>query len=596
MNNPKKITISYILAIFFPLLLLAPNIVAWVFSGKSDLSINAASVLTAGGIYWILISLIKRTWIAVLAALPLMVLCSFQIVVIYLYNDPAPIGVDMFLNVLTTNSSEAGELLSSLLLPIGIVCLLYLPPICLAIIAWTRRQTAPPTLRRLIREWGKDLLGFGVVLTIILCFNIQGFNPFNRYFPLNVFTNIVKAVERTDKTSSHSKKSAQYTFNATSSRPNDPETYIVVIGETSRADNWGLAGYARNTTPRLDSIGKDVVMFRGAMSECNVTHKAVPMLLSTVTADSFDDSIYFTKSIITAFKEAGFHTAFVSNQAPNHSFIEYFGSEADDVVYLPHTDGVPCDLECLPVVDSLLAGNQQKKLIVVHQYGSHYKYQDRYPRSLATFLPDDISQNSYEHRETLVNAYDNTIVCTDHLLAELINRLSTLSHSGALLYCSDHGEDIHDDNRHRFLHASPSPTFEQLHVPMVFFANEPYKSAQPEVAERTEAARNMLINSSEAFTHTLLQMAGIETFRLSPEESLLSPDYREPEILYFLDDWNRAVPLTEAHFHILDFNRLDSLSKTLHNPIEYEKNIAHKSCHHNYGGIQYLASRNYRED
>lgn len=101
----------------------------------------------------------------------------------------------------------------------------------------------------------------------------------------------------------------------------------MVVGETSRALNWQLYGYERETNPLLVQQS-GLVAFPKVLTESNTTHKSVPMLLSDVTACSYD-SIYHRKGIITAFKEAGFRTAFFSNQRFNHSFIDFFGREAD---------------------------------------------------------------------------------------------------------------------------------------------------------------------------------------------------------------------------------------------------------------------------
>ena len=101
----------------------------------------------------------------------------------------------------------------------------------------------------------------------------------------------------------------------------------MVVGETSRALNWSLYDYDRDTNPELSKI-EGVTSFCHVLTESNTTHKSVPMLLSPVSAQNFD-SIYYRKSIITAFKEAGFQTAFFSNQRYNHSFIDFFGMEAD---------------------------------------------------------------------------------------------------------------------------------------------------------------------------------------------------------------------------------------------------------------------------
>ena len=102
--------------------------------------------------------------------------------------------------------------------------------------------------------------------------------------------------------------------------------------------------------------------------------------MSFACAENFD-SINCYKSIITAMKEAGFYTRFYSNQAPNGSFIQFFGEEADDVNYtdysaIPH----PCDGELVPMVRKALADTiHRKQFIVLHTYGAHFLYNDRYP-------------------------------------------------------------------------------------------------------------------------------------------------------------------------------------------------------------------------
>ena len=126
----------------------------------------------------------------------------------------------------------------------------------------------------------------------------------------------------------YNQTSENFTFKARATHPEDKrEIYIMVVGETSRAMNWSLYGYGRETNPQLSNMD-GITSFCHVLTESNTTHKSVPMLLSQVSACNFD-SIYYQKSIITAFKEAGFQTAFFSNQRYNHSFIDFFGMEAD---------------------------------------------------------------------------------------------------------------------------------------------------------------------------------------------------------------------------------------------------------------------------
>lgn len=93
------------------------------------------------------------------------------------------------------------------------------------------------------------------------------------------------------------------------------EIYVLVIGEASRADSWSLFGYDRETTPRLEKR-EGVVPFSNVLTQSNATHKSVPIILSPASAANYD-SIYVQKSLITAFKEAGFQTWYLSNQVPN---------------------------------------------------------------------------------------------------------------------------------------------------------------------------------------------------------------------------------------------------------------------------------------
>ena len=57
----------------------------------------------------------------------------------------------------------------------------------------------------------------------------------------------------------------------------------MVVGETSRACNWSIYGYGRNTNPEL--LNTDgLTAFNRVLTESNTTHKSAPMLLSPVSA------------------------------------------------------------------------------------------------------------------------------------------------------------------------------------------------------------------------------------------------------------------------------------------------------------------------
>ncbi len=74
----------------------------------------------------------------------------------------------------------------------------------------------------------------------------------------------------------------------------------------------------------------------------------------------------------------------------------------------------------------------------------------------------------------MINAYDNSIVYTDHVLAQGIRWLQTQSpkFSSALLYMSDHGESLGENNL--YLNALPYAfaPHQQKQVPMVMWLSD----------------------------------------------------------------------------------------------------------------------------
>lgn len=332
----------------------------------------------------------------------------------------------------------------------------------------------------------------------------------------------------------------------------------MVVGETSRACNWALYGYERETNPGLSGIG-GLTAFSHVLTESNTTHKSVPMLLSPVSASSFD-SIYYQKGIITAFKEAGYQTAFFSNQRYNHSFIDFFGKEADTYDFIKEDVGDsnynPSDDELLKLVAKELGKGVSRQFIVLHTYGSHFNYKERYPVEQAFFLPDMPVDAEVKYKDNLINAYDNSIRYTDNFLVRLIDMLQEQHVNSALIYTSDHGEDIFDDNRHLFLHASPVPSYYQIHVPFFIWMSENYRQRYPSLLEAAQANRQKNVSSSASFFQTMLEIGGVETPYRNDSLSVTSALFIERPRVY-LNDHNEARTLDDVGMLKEDFKMLE---------------------------------------
>ncbi len=546
-----------------PLLLLIPSISIGIYSNTSFI-ISFADLVLQAGLLLLFMTICGRIGLNTFLLSPLMLMAGFQIVLLFLYSDGSIIGVDMFLNVVTTNPDEAGELLSNLKTAISLVGCIYIPPLIAATVAMCYKIKLENPAKKRLRQAGCAITGLGVAILIICKCFIGGYNINERLYPYNVLYNMGIAVKRTIDVSQYHKMSAGYAYDARSVRPADQrEVYVAVIGETCRACNWQLYGYPRPTTPKLAAIDDSrLAVYTNVLSESNTTHKAVPLMLSPLTVNTFNDEINSTKSIITAFKECGFHTAYVSMQGHNGSYIDFFADEADEVYFLRDND---CrfqgdyDADMLTALDSLLTGNNGKLFIVLHGYGSHFNYSDRYPAEDAYFTPENASEAKAANRGELVNAYDNSIRHTDRFLAGVIQRLDSLDCIGAMLFTSDHGEDIFDDSRKRFLHSSPTPTFTQLNVPMLLYINGPMAEEYKELLHVAKSHEKTAISSSESYAPTLLHIAGITTPRIDESNALTSTWLRPVRERLFLSDRNEPLTLDKAGFRAEDFARLSEL-------------------------------------
>ena len=406
-----------------------------------------------------------------------------------------------------------------------------------------------------IRHLGAPVLIVGVMLCAACELTDEDYRLERQLFPFNVMYNTGKAVQRGVATSHFKETSADFRFNSVDTHPTDRrEVYVLIIGETSRADNWQLFGYHRPTNPRL-SQRDNIIVYPKTVTQSNTTHKSVPLILSAAIVENYDTAIYTHKGVLSAFNEAGYTTAFISNQARNHSFIDHLGEEAQHVTFITADGREHLDSELLPVLQQRIDQAEGKLFVVLHTYGNHFCYRDRYPRDHAFFTPDDNTDAERYNRPDLLNAYDNSIRETDLMLDSVIAMLERCQCPAGLLFLSDHGEDIFDDDRGRFLHASPVPTYYQIHVPMLMWLSPQYVAAYPEQVAAAHAHSRCDVASNDAALPTMLSLAGIRCDSVDYTRALSSPNYCERPRIY-LNDYNEAIPLANSGLRECDLQQL----------------------------------------
>ncbi|HJC26013.1 lipid A phosphoethanolamine transferase [uncultured Alistipes sp.] len=527
-----------LLTVYFFVALIIPNCILANTEPYSVWTVEAL-ILMPLGFYMMWSVALRRSGVMIWLAFPFIFLGAFQIVLLYLFGNSV-IATDMFTNILTTNPGEAGELLGNIYPAVVIVCAMYLPLLWLAAREIGLKRYISRTTRMNVGLTGAAIFAVGL-LALWPAYSVSEERHVLRdeIFPLNAFYNLGLSGSEFRKVHYFEKTSEGFSFEPvrTAEAPGR-EVYIYIIGEAARAMNWQLYGYDRETNPELARID-DLVVFRDMLTQSNTTHKSVPLILSSVRTDEHEE-LFRRKGLPALFNEAGFDTWFISNQSPQGAMIDNLAHDARHLIYIRSPR---YDMQLLEEVRKVLeASDSQKLLIILHCYGSHFSYHQRYPREFAHFKPDADVAISRQNREMLVNAYDNSIRYTDHFLAETIAYLRSLKDtSSALLYCADHGEDLIDDERDRFLHASPTTTAYQLYVASLAWFSDAYRRNFPEKVAAA-MANETAPATTHALFHTMADMASIQGRFISHEASLVSPEYDRTAPRRYLNDHNEAVP------------------------------------------------------
>ncbi|MBK8523172.1 MAG: phosphoethanolamine transferase [Betaproteobacteria bacterium] len=358
----------------------------------------------------------------------------------HVYLDP-----DMLRNILRTDYREASELFSWGMIP---ALLAYaLPPLLLL----ARVDIKP---RPLLRATGIRLFSLLLAMALAGAAGFAIFKDFSslmrekkevRYLitPANYLYSSVRAVASDTATASKEKVpvGSDAVLSAAWAEHKKPVLMVVVIGETARSANWGLSGYARQTTPEL--AGLNVINFSDVTACGTNTEVSVPCMLSPYGRNNYDEAkIRGSESLLHVLKRAGLRTTWIDNQSGCKGTCDGLENWRPDAKLSPadcNSDGC-LDGAMLAGVRQLAENHRESQVIFLHTLGNHGPaYSKRYPKAFQKFLPACESSDLGKcTQQEIVNAYDNALLYTDHVLAQTIAYLKTQqsNYDTALLYVS----------------------------------------------------------------------------------------------------------------------------------------------------------------
>ncbi len=437
------------------------------------------------------------------------------------------IDTSMLTNVLQTDRAEAADLLSLRL--VGWLLLFGLLPVLLLSRA-----------RLVLRGWKVELAyKLGAIVLALVCIGGILFTQYQSYSSLLrnhreirlqlVPSNVVGAVHgylrrqlsapvQLDVVGTDAHR-VQLTGLA-----GKPKLTVLVVGETARAMNFSLNGYARQTNPELAK--REVISFSNVSSCGTATATSVPCMFMDMGHDHYRDALAgHREGLLDILQRVGISVLWRDNNSGCKGSCDRVPSEDVSHFILPDicTKGNCQDEVLLSGLQYYLDSQYHDAVVVLHMQGSHGPaYYKRYPPAFEKFTPvcrsNQLDQCSVE---SIVNAYDNSLLYTDHVLAQLIDLLkdNEARFDSSMLYVSDHGESLGENGI--YLHGLPyalAPK-EQTHVPMLLWLSQGMASREGLVPGCLASQRDVPLSHDNLF-HSLLGLMAVQTVTYQPERDL----------------------------------------------------------------------------
>jgi len=298
------------------------------------------------------------------------------------------------------------------------------------------------------------------------------------------------------------------------------EVYVLVIGESTTRRCMGIYDYYRMTTPRLYEMREELFVYKDVITPHTHT---IAALGKALTMSSFKDSIQEVEgSLIQLFNKAGFVTYWLSNQKPigiYESTVTALSQSAEHRTFTNVSSGQVDGVLLKPFSDAL-RDEAPKKLIVVHLMGTHMQYSKRYPARFDFFKSQPRTNYNYEKSWKSINTYDNAVLYNDYVLESLIRQLRNVEGRTALLYFSDHGEEVYHTKAFA-MHAETNETKDMYDIPFILWGSEAF------VRDSALTFQTDRKYSIEDLIYSLADMARIRFDQFDAQRSIFNPDFKE---------------------------------------------------------------------
>lgn len=441
-------------------------------------------------------------------------------------------NTDMIQNIMQTNRAEASAWITPGFL--GWIALTGILPAALYL--WKVRITYT---RPWYKECGWRLAGIAIPVAVTALIAAMAYSNYAAFFrnnktinhqitPTNILGSVIKTAYNAHDAGRPLVRIGLDAKQAPTATKTPKRVFILVMGETTRAESWGLNGYQHQTTPQLAAMGTDIINFPQVSSCGTATAVSVPCLFSNMPRTQYDANLAaHQEGLMDVLQRAKLYTSWRENDGGCKGACDRI--KHINISNSAHQE--ECADGCLDM--KLLTGLKQEiqqmpnnGVIVLHTMGSHGPaYYQRYTPEFKRFTPTcDTNQIQRCSDQQLHNTYDNTIVYIDNMLAQTIHILQSEQNiDAALWYFSDHGESLGENGI--YLHATPyaiAPS-QQTHIPMIFWANNGfYQHTGLNKACLAKAAAKNKYSHDNVF-HSMLGIMDVQTKEYHKDLDLFQP-------------------------------------------------------------------------
>lgn len=323
----------------------------------------------------------------------------------------------------------------------------------------------------------KEVLILFIMLAIIALIVFSRLNtysiPFTTFTSLYSYKQTVVRLDRLFKNKEGGNFTEVYSNNSI-----EKAVYIIIIGESSSRDHFGLYGYYRQTTPLLNEIKDELYIYKNVIAPHTTT---IQVLSKALTPGNYESQRKITDgTLMQLMNRAGFKTFWISNQKPYgtyESITSKLSKTASGRVFINSSSAkssLAFDEELFEPFRNALIDTAFKKMIIIHLLGAHAEYEKRYPSEFGIFT--DKPQANYKNQDAykIINDYDNAIAYNDYIIRHIIEETRKIAVNAYVLYFSDHGEDVFVTKNMAF-HSESEGTKPMYDIPFFIWLSDDYK-------------------------------------------------------------------------------------------------------------------------